>query len=284
MKKILKAIIPTIFIAVLLSSTLVRADYSVVVGNTFDYDVGASNWDVTLGTDTSTGTGFQFLGVNKPVGTTFDVEVTAVDALLGVDWDMTVGTDVDPGSNSPFDALGVLFMLILPVFFAEAIVGSWDQAEMDLGPELMTFFFVDPVAWSDFFYEISQEAFISSITDQDYEFVNVGGTFDNSTSVAVFTWHFDMTYTSIGYDYSGTFVWMYAFDKNNGHMKGTYMDMDYTGTVASEALTYKLEQRVEEVGYNLPAVGGFIPGFEWFIAIPALVLLGGIAIIIRKRK
>ncbi|NHJ40951.1 MAG: hypothetical protein FK731_13050 [Asgard group archaeon] len=276
--------IPILIVGMFLSMTIVRSDYNVAVGNTFNYDVGVSSWDVTLGTNTSSGAGFNFLDVKRAVGSTFEVEVTAVDPLSGVNWDMTLGTDTDSGSNTPFDGLGVIFLLILPVLFAESTVGSWDQADMDLGPELFSFFFIDPDTWEDFFYEISQEGFISSISDPDYEFVNVGGTFDNSSTIAVFTWHFDMTYTSVGYDYSGTFVWMHAFDKNTGHMKGYYMDMDYSGTVAGESLTYKLEQKVEEVGYNLPAVGGFIPGFEWFIAIPALAVLGGVAIIIRKRK
>ena len=49
------------------------------------------------------------------------------------------------------------------------------------------------------------------------------------------------------------------------------------------AVSIKHVQRVEQVGYNLPGVG-FIPGFEWFMVIPVFALLGGIAVVLRKRK
>ncbi len=63
--------------------------------------------------------------------------------------------------------------------------------------------------------------------------------------------------------------------------------MDYSGTVGGTTRQITMNQKVEEVGYDIDGFafgGGFIPGFEWFIAIPALTILGAIAVIVRRRK
>ncbi|MBN1330398.1 MAG: hypothetical protein JXA54_13070 [Candidatus Heimdallarchaeota archaeon] len=282
MNKTLKVVLPLAFIAVFLSTTMVRAEYNVTVGNTFDYGVVASNWNISYGTQTSTGTGFQFLEANHVVGSNFEIEVLTVDTNLGVDWQMTLGTDVDTGSNSPFDAIGLVFILFLPLLLTMGTI-SWNQTALDLGPEIMSFFFLD-TGFSEVFYQLTNQTFVSSLSESGYDFTNVYGTFQNSTNIAVFVWHLDMTISTSADTLSGTYVWQIAYDQTTGQLKGYYIDLDYSGTLASQSITYKLEQKVEEVGYNLPGVGGFIPGFEWFIAVPALALLGGVAVIIKKRK
>jgi len=282
MNKTLKVILPLAFIAFLLSTTMVRADYNVTVGNTFDYDVVASNWNISSGSDSSTGTGFSFLEVNRAVGSTFTVEVLTVDTNLGVDWEMTLGAATDTGNNNPFDALGIALSLFLPIILSMGTI-SWNQTAVDLGPGINELFFLDTEI-GELFFQLTNETFVESLSDPNYVFNNVFGTFENSTNVAVFVWHFDMTMTSGTTNLGGTFVWQIAYDQTTGQLKGYYMDMDYSGSFAGIPITYQFEQKVEEVGYNLPGVGGFIPGFEWFIAVPALALLGGVAVIIKKRK
>jgi len=285
LKNILKIVLPLVVVSVLLGATMAQADYGVTVGETFTYDVEAASWDVAIDTSSSSGTGFNFLDVNRAVGTQFDVDVTAASAS-SVSWDMTIGADTDSGTSSPFDVLGVILLSFFPLLMTDAGIMSWNQTEMDLGLEIMSIFFAEPVTFSDIFYQMTQDDFVTSVvTDTDYSFDNVGGTFDNDTSIAIFEWHCDLTFTNASDNFSGDFVWQYAYDQTDGHMKGNYMNMDYSGTIDGTDITYKLEQRVEETGYNLPAVAsGLLPGFEWFMAIPIIALLGGITIINRKRK
>ncbi|NHJ33293.1 MAG: hypothetical protein FK732_10540 [Asgard group archaeon] len=211
------------------------------------------------------------------------VEVTAASAS-SVSWDLDIGTETYTGSNSGLDGLAFIFLLFYPVLFSS--FGTWNQTYMDQGLEIMPFFFVDPVAFSDFFYQLANETFISTgFSSAEWVITNMGGTFDNATAVAVFEWHFDMTWTDAGsgHNYAGTYTLIFAFDKTTGAMKGQYIDINYTGQVDFIATVVKVTQRIEEVGYNLPGVG-FIPGFEWFMVIPVFALLIGIPVIIRRRK
>jgi len=284
LKKGLKIFFPIFFIAILLGTTTVKGDYNVAVGNTFKYDVVKSSWDITFGTNTSKGTGFNFKGVKYPVGTQFTVEVTAVSPTSSVDWDMTVGTETESGSNNLFDIIGIAFSLFLPVIFAGGLSGSWNQTKIDLGPYIFELFFVEPVSFSDFFYELSNETYVTeSMSDTNFEFNNVYGAFDNSSTIAIFEWHFDISYTNTDANFGGIYTFKLAFDKNTGQVKGQYFTFDYAGTVDGETFNYKFTQLVEDENYNMPGVG-FIPGFEWFVTLPVLILLGSIAVIVRRRK
>ncbi|MCF2143750.1 MAG: hypothetical protein K9W42_08635 [Candidatus Heimdallarchaeota archaeon] len=284
MKKGLKIFFPIFFIAILLGTTTVRGDYNVAVGNTFNYDVVKSSWNITFGTNTSQGTGFNFKDVKYPVGTQFTVEVTAVSPASSVSWDMTVGTETESGTNTLLDVIGIAISLFLPVFLAGGVSGTWNQTEIDLGPEIWSLFFLEPVSFSDFFYMLSNETYVTeSMSDTHFEFNNVYGAFDNSSTIAIFEWHFDITYTDTDADYGGTYTFKIAFDKNTGQVKGQYFAFDYAGTIEGNTFNYKYTQLVEDENYNMPGVG-FIPGFEWFITLPVLVLLGSIAVIVRRRK
>lgn len=284
MKKELKILLPLLVVALLFGSTMTQA-YGVSIGNTFTYDVEASSWDVTVDTDTSSGTGFNFLDVNRPVGSQFTVEVTDVTPATSVDWEMTLGTDTDTGSSAPFDAIGIIFLMFFPMLIVESSIMVWNQTEMDLGLEIMTFFFAEPTTFTGIFEQMVEENIVETYyTGTEFNFENVGGTFDQSSSTAVFEWHFDMTYVNGSDNWAGDFTWQYAYDKTTGQMKGNNMDIDYSGTMGGIDIVYKLVQKVEEVGYDLPNVAGILPGFEWFIVIPIVAILGGFTIIRRKRK
>ena len=276
--------IPVLLVVILIAPAMTKGAYNVAVGNTFTFEAVKSNWSLSRGTNSSTGSGFDFEDVKYPEKTKFTVEVTAASAS-DVDWNWTVGTETVSGQNDALDLLGFAIYMFYPLFLS--ISGYWNQTEADMGPPiLLPVFFVDPIVFSDFFYELSNETFVSSVfSSSEFIMTNVGGTFDNSSDVAVFEWHLDMTITiaTENIDYSGTYTLIFAFDKTTGATKGFYIDLDYSGTIDSISTSHSIEQRVELEGYNLPGVG-FIPGFEWFIALPALAILSSIAVIVRKRK
>lgn len=283
LKKIVKIGIPILLVFVILAPTMTKAAYNVAVGNIFTYEGVKNNWDITVGTDTSSGTGFSIDETHYAEKTQFTVEVTAADST-SVNWDLVIGTDTISGFNFGLDGLYFVFVMFMPLFYS--LPSTWNQTYMDLGPELVPIFFIDPQIMSEFFFEMTNVTYISSVfSDPDWVIASIGGTFDNSSAIAVFDWHFDMTWTDAvsGHNYGGTFSYIYAFDKITGQMKGNYMNLDYTGQVDFTVQNVQLTQRFEEVGYNLPGVG-FIPGFEWFMVIPAFALLAGLPIIIKRRK
>jgi len=275
--------IPFLLVIIMLAPTMARADYNVAVGNSFTFDVVKSNWDISYGTNSSSGNGFEFEEVKYAEKTQFTVLVTAA-STTDVDWDWTVGSETVSGYNDALDLFGIALYLFYPLF--SVMAGTWNQTAADLGPMILPVFFVDSYEFSEFFYQMSNETYVTSaFTDPEFIISSIGGTFDNSSDVAVFEWHLDMTITvaTDGVNYGGTYTFIFAFDKTTGAMKGYYIDVDYSGTVDSYAAANKLVQRVEQVGYNLPGVR-FIPGFEWFIALPAIAILGAIATIVRRRK
>ena len=60
LKKLMKIGIPILLTVIMLSPTMVTADFNATVGNTFTYEVVKSEWDVTRGTNSSTGKGFSY--------------------------------------------------------------------------------------------------------------------------------------------------------------------------------------------------------------------------------
>jgi len=279
----MKISIPILLVIVMLAPTMTKGAYNVAVGNTFTYEAVKTNWDIQLGTDTSTGTGFSIDETHYTDKTQFTVEVTAADAT-SVDWDLVIGTDTIAGFNFGLDGLYFALAIFMPLFYS--LPTTWNQTEMDLGPSLVPVFFIDVESMSEFFYGMSNDTYVSSVfSDPEWAIANVGGTFDNSTNIAVFEWHLDMTWTDAvsGHNYGGTFTFIFAFDRTTGQMKGFYQDLDYSGQVDFTVQNVQFTQRFEEVGYNLPGVG-FIPGFEWFMVIPAFALIIGLPIILKKRK
>jgi hypothetical protein len=289
LKKLLKIGIPLFIVVLLLGTIGVRADYNVTVGTIFTYDVVASTWTVADGSNSGTGTGFTFEGTQFAVGTQVEVEVLA-ESGSQVDYNETIGSVYDESSATPFgDALGMVLLMFFPILIGTGTM-TWNQTEVELGPELLGIYFLEPEALGEIFFELSNESFISTqFSDPEWTFNQIGGHFDNTTTVAVFDWVLDMDYVnaSLGTDFGGLFRYKIAYNTNTGQVKGYRLDMDYSGTVEGTNRQITMNQHVEEVGYDIGNFfygGGFIPGFEWFIALPALAILGSIAVIVRKRK
>ncbi|MHA1121734.1 MAG: choice-of-anchor S family protein [Candidatus Heimdallarchaeota archaeon] len=289
MKKLVKLGIPLFIVVMLLGTIGARADYNVTVGTIFTYDVVASTWTVADGTNTGTGSGFTFEGSQFPVGTQVEVEVLAASGS-SIDFNETIGSVYDESSASPFgDALGMVLLLFFPILIGAGTM-TWNQTEVELGPALMGIYFLEPDALSEIFTELSNNTYVSSnFEDPEFVFNQVGGQFDNTTTIAVFDWVLDMDYVNAteGTNFGGLFRFKVAFNTNTGQVKGYNLDMDYTGTVGGTNRQVTMNQKVEEVGFDIGGFafgGGFIPGFEWFVALPAIALLGAIAVIVRKRK
>jgi len=274
----------------LFSTTLVHADYAVTVGSTFTFDVVESSHTINMGSDAGGGDGFLFENHAFAVGQQVVVEVMA-ETSSSVDYEATVGSVTDSATSTGFgDAFGVVFAMVLPMFIT-MVYSSWNQTAVDAGPGLYSFYFMDTLM-SEMFYEITNQTLLDEeFTDSgEFAYTQVAANFENSTSIAVFDWAYDIqiTNSSTNTDFGGTYRWKLAFDKNIGVVKGWKIAIDYTGTIEGELVEIIMDQLVEQVGYDIGSfffgAGGFIPGFGWFIVIPALSLVAGIAVIFRKRK
>ncbi len=268
--------------------TFVKAEFAVTTG-TVVYEVNESEWDFVVGPDSTNGTGFEFEDQNFAEGTQVSVTVNA-ETNVSVDYTVNVGSKSDTGSYSSFVFLGLALMLFYPLIITGGFSGTWNQTEADLGPALAEIFFIDPTEANIFFYELSNTTFVSSaFTDPEWAFDNIGGSFDNTTNIAVFEWALNAQYEVVASntDFSGTYSFVFAYDQTTGEVMGYRLDLDYSGTTDGSLLDIYLLQEVEMQGYNLPAAGLFPSGFigiELYIAIPALTIIGLLGAVIKKRK
>lgn len=289
MKKLLKISLSILFASLFIGMSFVKADFAVTVGTVNTYDVNHSAWDFSIGSESSSGTGYEFEDQKFAEGTQFTVTVDTATATK-IDYTINVGTKSDTGATSAFDIIGVIFILFYPLLLSAGLSGTWNQTKTDLGPSLMGLFFIDPEIANEFFYEMANTTYISSaFTDTEWTYSNIGGTFDNDTNIAVFTWGLNAQYAvpASNTDFSGTYEYIFAYDQTTGEVKGYRLDLDYSGTVEGTLLDMDLFQEVEMLGYNLPAGGLFPSGFigiELYLAIPALAIIGLLGAVIKKRK
>jgi len=290
MKKILKIGIPLLTIVLILSTTMVKADFNVTVGDDNDYTVDTSNWAVSVGSNSGGGTGFALEGTGYDEGETINIEVTA-ETTSTVNYDLTVDTDTYSYISSGFGNIFFFaFSTFLPLLMPAMVGGTWDQTAVDMGPSLWGDFFIDSI-FTEVCYEFANnQTLLDEMEDDmtDVKFKKLEGEFVNSTDIAIFDWALDMEIvnSTTNTDYGGKFRWKIAFDQTTGWVKGWRIYLNYDGTFEGTVLDIEWNQLVQQSGYTLGdfAIGtGLFPGFEWFLVIPALSLLA-LPVIKKKRK
>jgi hypothetical protein len=283
-------VLPILTIVIVLSTTMVKADFNVTIGQDNDYEVTTSDWAISVGGNSGGGSGVNIEDVGYAEGSTLNIEVTGV-SLLDVDYDMTVGVDVYPYTSSAFGNIFFFaFTLFLPMLMPSMVGGTWDQAAVDMGPGLWGDFFLD-TSFSDVCYELANnQTALDELTEEetDITFKKVAAEFENDTAIAVFDWALDMEWvnSSTNTDFGGKFRYKIAFDQTTSWVKGWRLFMDYDGTVEGTILDIVWNQLVQQSGYtvgNFAIKTGLFPGFEWFLAFPVLGLLA-VPVIYKKRK
>ncbi len=290
MKKLMKITLGIVIASLFIGMTFAKADFSVTTGLVNTYTVNDSEWNIVFDTNSSSGTGFQFEDTLFAEGTQFTVTVDA-QTNTTVDYTVNVGAKSDTSSYSALGfALGTILLLIFPILVSAVVPdGSFNQTEADMGLGLMTSTFVEPTLANELFYQFTNETFETSMSTgmlgTGWTIDEMGGTFDNATDIALFTWVFNGKYVNAttNTDVSGKYTYTTAYDQTTGVVMGTRLDFDYSGTV--EGLTFKMDflQEIEILGYNLPGGAGFI-SLEWFIVLPALTFVGLLGAVIKKRK
>ncbi len=299
----LKVIIPLALISLFLSTQLVTANFGVDIGDTFTFDCIAAERTITVGSNTGTGTGYTVDDHAFAAGTSVVVEVLEFDDsfLNTTIYEIQAGSYVENGSSSTFGfQFGGLLMTVFPLLFSLVYVDpiEWNQTEAEEAPGMLLEPFVEPEAatwtlFAEFAAEVQTGSSLISAsgmsglsiqaeyTDSVSEFFfesYLGGTFNDTLTNGTHTY-------LINYDVDHHF--QFAFNKANGVLKGMHVEGSMEGTSNSTVIEFSYNMHTELAGYNLPNyqfAGGFIPGFEWFLVIPALGLLVALPIIIRRRK
>jgi hypothetical protein len=296
MKNKIKLLIPIVLIGILLAPAAIRADYGVGVGEVYTYDVVTSTWSLKAGSNSGEGTGYPFAGAKFGEGTSIDVEVLSVDPTMGVSYEATAGTKTQTGSNSPFDMLGIFLYCFYPFLISSSMSMTWNQTEVEMGPDIIAMYFFDAETASDFFMGTlaNDTSMASMATESGFTLDRMEGHFDNSTSEVVFDWVIEgsIEYTEDNTDLSGYELLQFVFDKDDGYLLGYQIDMDFEGTTEGEVFEIDLDQKVEKAGFNLDSfyyetgglLGGFIPGYEWGIGLFAIASISVIAILIKRKK
>jgi len=299
----LKVIIPLALISLFLSTQLVTANFGVDIGDTFTYDCIAAERTMTIGSNTGTATGYTVDDHEFAEGTSVVVEVLEFDDSLfnTTIYEKQAGSYVENGSSSTFGfQLGGLLMTVFPLLFALGFVDEnlWNQTEAEAPPGMILEPFVEPEAatwtlFADFAAEVQTGT--SLLSDPAMSGLSIQAEYTDSVSEFFFESYLTGTYNDsitngthiflLNYDVDHNF--QFAFNKANGVMKGMHIEGSLEGTSNSTVVEISYNMHTELAGYDLPNFqfgGGFIPGFEWFLVIPALGLLVALPIIIRRRK
>jgi hypothetical protein len=299
LKKALKFIIPFAIMGLLLSTQFANGTFGVTVGQIFTYDVIKNNFSVTIGANSGTSTGYEIDGQEFPEGTQVDVEVTAVNPL-DVEYELQSGSYYETDySGSIGLGLTVVLSILVPFIALTAIDQTWNQTAVEevSSPLLIPFVENETSTWDAYIDMATDLQTAPPISTDTLGTIGINATYSDTVSTFVFelyvggTLNFNETLVSNYYETLGTVEhhFQFAYDKLTGVMLGIRMEGTVDGTSNGTDVSWSYYQHTEKVGYNLPGYefgggGGFLPGFEWFIAIPAIAFIGAIAVIVRRRK
>ncbi len=303
LKKVLKIALPLLVVGLFLSASFAKANFGVNVGDIFTFDVIANERSVTLGANSATADGYEIDGHAFAAGTSVEIEVLEFDDsfINTTIYEIRSGSyyENDTSSTFAFQFSGILTIvfpiLITYLYLDEAL---WNQTEAEELASLGINPFVEPeTATWDLFKDFAAElqTGTSLISDPALQNLTLNAEYTDSVSEFLFEAYFGGHYTdtfsngthSFIQDYTIDHHFQFAINKANGVVKGHRIVGTLSGNTNGTVLEMDYDNHVELAGYNLPKLqfgGGFIPGFEWFIALPAIAFLGLIAVIIRKRK
>ncbi|NHK30932.1 MAG: hypothetical protein FK730_06235 [Asgard group archaeon] len=286
MKKTMRFFLIILAGLILTNSLIAQSAFNVTVGEVFTYEVVKSEQDITWGVDSGQGSGLMFGGNPFPVGITFTIEALTTSAT-SVQWEIDIDGNTATNTDTASKTADMALFLFLPYLYYGGI-GSWDQAEVEMGPPLMLgFFFFEPVAFLSLFQNYHDT--ITGLTPMSYwSFDDVNANFDTSEDIAVFDWVFNTMYNDTGCNmlFHGTFYFKVAYDQTTGVLKGYDMDFDYSGHVGSNVLSLSVSQIIEQAGFNLGKnqFSPGLPGLTFLIAIPVLIGMGVFSLILKKRR
>jgi hypothetical protein len=298
LKKALKFIIPFAVIGLLFSTQFANGTFGVVVGATYTYDVIKSNMSVAIGANSGSYSGYEIDDQVFAEGTQVEVEVTAVNPL-DVAYDVKAGSYFESDASNNLDlGFTTLLSILTPIVALALVEQDWNQTEVEEvgSPLLIPFVENETTTWQTYIDMANDLQTSAPVPTTAFGQVGLNATYSDTVSTFVFELYFGGTMAfndTLITDYvevNAALVhhFQFAFDKPTGVMLGMRMEGSVIGTSNGTAVSFQYNMHTEKVGYNLPKYefggGGFIPGFEWFIVLPAIGFIGTIVAIVRRRK
>jgi len=295
-KKISFTVIPLVLTFIICSSSFAaktQAAWGSISGTSTEYLLESSVWIVKISNLEASGDGTFFNEINIDMNTRYDVDVLDVDNVWGVDFKVTNYTSTNSNGLITTDMFFSQFskFLYYPVGECNRLVNSgFNKDEINRGPPLIQWFFVEPEqnVWdfldnlttieyhnalpNSLLYDATLEAELEFVDNQAIFDMYMRGTYENESSN-----------TSIQFDHMIKFVW----DKITGILLGYRIATYMYGQFQGYSITEDLQIINRQSGFELPRfkfVSGFIPGFEFLIAIVGIGTIFISTIIYSKRK
>jgi hypothetical protein len=294
MRKIVKILIPILIVSFILSPTLTRSDYQVIVGSSYTYNVNNAYIEATKGTNSASGNGYQLDYQPFNEGTSVVVEVTAVNPAVSVNWDISTGGETESGSSSIIgDLIGISFFIIYPIIVFDSFGNMpWSTllSSVEIGTGLIILPFWDITAFTIFENMANETQIASLTTEPDFQDLQFQGNYQEVGGNMILDWYLlgsiDVTATySIVFDVEHQ--WKIVYDLSTGVLRGMRMTSTATGTHTGVELDIYMDYHIELQGFNLDdyefGPGTPVPGFGWVVTGIALGVLA-IPIIIRKLR
>ncbi|MBK5115172.1 MAG: hypothetical protein KGD59_07220 [Candidatus Heimdallarchaeota archaeon] len=295
-KKISFALIPLILIFIICSSSFAartQAAWGSISGSSTEYLLENSVWIVNINDLEASGDGAAFNEINIDMNTRYDVDVLDVDNIWGVDFKVTNYTEANSNGFITTDMFFYQFskFLYYPVEECNRLVNSgFNDEEIDRGPPLIQWFFVEPEqdVW-DFLDNLTNIDYHNSLPDSLLFDATLQAELEIVDNLVIFDMYMRGTYlnetanTSVQFNHMIKFVW----SEDSGILQGYRVDTSINGQYQGYSIIEELLIINRKSGFDLPKfkfVSGFIPGFEFLIAIIGLGAILVTTIIYRQKR
>ncbi|NHJ33291.1 MAG: hypothetical protein FK732_10530 [Asgard group archaeon] len=270
-----------------------HAAWGNISGESTEYLLESSIWIVNIDDLQASGDGAVMNDINIDMNTRYDVDVLDVDDVWGVDFKVSNNTNANSNGLITTDMFFFQFskFLYYPVEECKRLVNTvFDEDEISRGPPLIQWFFIEPEQdIRDFLenlttleyhnslpnslmYDATLQAELEIIDNQVIFDMYMRGTYENESSN-----------TAIQLEHMIKFVWAEDTGILLGYRVASYINGQFQGY----SITEELQIINRKSGYELPKfkfISGFIPGFDFLIAIIGLGTIFISSIVYRKKK
>ncbi len=296
-KKILFTISPITIIFILLCSsyfsTRTQATWGNISGSSTEYLLERSIWAVNINDLEASGEGAFFNDININMNTRYDVDVLNVDNIWGVDFKITNNTNFHSDGMMTSDMFIFQFskFIYYPLEECKRLTStSFDENQINRGPPLILWFFVEPeqIVW-DFIENLTTIDYHNSLPNKELFDATLQAELEIANNFVVFDMYMRGAYenksenTLFQFDHMIKFVW----DEVNGILQGYRIATYINGKFKGYSIVEELQIINRKSGYDLPRFkfgSGFIPGFEFLITIIGIFTILVSTIIRRNKK
>jgi hypothetical protein len=295
-KKISFALIPLILIFIICSSSFAartQAAWGSISGSSTEYLLENSVWIVNINNLEASGNGASFNEINIDMNTRFDVDVLDVDDVWGVDFKVTNYTDANSNGFITTDMFFYQFskFLYYPVEECNRLVNSdFNEEEIGRGPPLIQWFFVEPEqdVW-DFLDNLTNIDYHNSLPDSLLFDATLQADLEIVDNLVIFDMYMRGTYlnetanTLVQFNHMVKFVW----SEVSGILQGYRVATSINGKYQGYSIIEELQIINRKSGFELPKfkfISGFIPGFEFLVAMISLGAILVTTIIYRQKR